>query len=296
MPNGLPSTDRARVRASVTAAADRYLAALRAQAYGLPLPGDAAAYVWGSNSNVVNNAVVLGTAFDLTRDAKYRDGAVQAVDYLFGRNALNISYVTGWGEHSAQNQHSRIFGHQLNPDLPHPPAGSLAGGPNAGIQDPYAAQLLAGCQPMFCYVDDINSYSTNEVAINWNSALAWLTSFLADQGDAGAVPAPTCAAGYQINGTWPDGFNTQVTVRNTGTSTINGWTARWAFTGDQSVASAWSAQVSQSGATVTAKDLSYNAKIAPGASVTFGLIGKAGALANPTPTLITLNGHACTRP
>ena len=41
-------------------------------------------------------------------------------------------------------------------------------------------QLLDGCAPMFCYVDDIDSYSTNEVAINWNSALAWIASFLAD--------------------------------------------------------------------------------------------------------------------
>jgi endoglucanase len=31
-------------------------------------------------------------------------------------------------------------------------------------------------------VDDIQSYSTNEVAVNWNSALTWIASFLADQG------------------------------------------------------------------------------------------------------------------
>ncbi|MDH6466206.1 endoglucanase [Micromonospora sp. A200] len=294
VPNGLPAAEKTRIRASVTEAADRYLAALRAQAYGLPLPADAGNYVWGSNSNVVNNAIVLATAFDLTRNATYRDGAVQATDYLLGRNALNMSYVTGWGEQHARNQHSRIFGHQLNPDLPKPPAGSLAGGPNAALQDPYAAQLLAGCKPMFCYVDDINSYATNEVAINWNSALAWLASFLADQGDAGAVPAQTCAATYQVHGTWPDGFNTQVTIRNTGTSAVNGWTVRYAFTGDQKVEQAWTAQVSQSGATVTARNLSYNGKVPPGGSVTFGLLGKAGTLANPTPNLITLNGAACT--
>ncbi|MFC4144939.1 glycoside hydrolase family 9 protein [Micromonospora mangrovi] len=294
VPNGLPAAEKTRIRASVTAAADRYLAALRAQAYGLPLPGDAASYVWGSNSNVVNNAVVLGTAFDLTRDAKYRDGAVQTADYLLGRNALNMSYVTGWGEQNSHHQHSRIFAHQLNPDLPNPPAGSLAGGPNAGLQDPYAANLLAGCKPQLCYVDDINSYSTNEVAINWNSALAWLASFLADQGDARAVPAATCAVTYTTHGSWPDGFTTQVTVRNTGTAAIDGWSLRWAFTGDQKVSSYWSAQVAQSGATVTAKNLSWNAKIAPGAEITFGLNGATAGGPNPNPTLITLNNTACT--
>ncbi|MFD2766093.1 glycoside hydrolase family 9 protein [Micromonospora eburnea] len=293
VPNALPAAERARIRASVTAAADRYLATLRGQAYGLPLPGDANSYVWGGNGNIINNAVVLATAFDLTRDAKYRDGAVQTADYLLGRNALNISYVTGWGEHAAQNQHSRLFGHQLDPNMPHPPAGSLAGGANAALQDPFVANLLAGCEPMFCYIDDINSYSTNEVAINWNSALAWLASFLADQRDAAAVPAPTCAVTYTTHGSWPDGFNTQVTVRNTGKTAVNGWNVRWAFTGDQHVNSYWSAQVSQSGATVTATNESWNAKIAPGAEVTFGLIGSTGKGPNPNPTLITLNGQAC---
>ncbi|MFG2057373.1 glycoside hydrolase family 9 protein [Micromonospora sp. NPDC048930] len=294
VPNALPAAEQARIRASVTAAADRYLSTLRGQAYGLPLPGEAGAYVWGSNSNLVNNAIVLATAFDLTRDAKYRDGAVQSADYLLGRNALNMSYVTGWGERHARNQHSRIFAHQLNPDLPNPPAGSLAGGPNAALQDPYAANLLAGCQPMFCYVDDINSYSTNEVAINWNSALAWLASFLADQRDAAAVPAPTCAVTYTTHGTWPDGFTTQVTMRNTGPATVDGWSLRWAFTGDQKVASWWSAKLSQSGATVTATNESWNAKIKPGETVTFGLVGATAGGPNPTPTLITLNGTPCT--
>lgn len=295
VPNGLPAADLARVRASVTAAADAHLAEVARQAYGLPMPGDAGSYFWGGNSNIINNAVVLATAFDLTRDAKYRDGAVQAMDYVLGRNALNISYVTGWGEHAAENQHSRIFGHQLDPDLPKPPAGSLAGGPNAALQDPFAAKLLAGCKPMFCYVDDINSYATNEVAINWNSALAWIASFLADQGDSAAVPAPTCSATYTNYGTWQGGtgFTAQVTIRNTGASTVDGWTARFAFTGDQQVREAWLAKATQAGATVTAKNESYNARIAPGGTVTFGFNAVTGGGANPAPGLITVNGAAC---
>ncbi|MGC4834352.1 glycoside hydrolase family 9 protein [Micromonospora vinacea] len=295
VPNGLPAADLARVRASVTAAADTYLAELRRQAYGLPMPGDANSYFWGGNSNVINNAVVLATAFDLTRNPVYRDGAVQAMDYVLGRNALNISYVTGWGEHAAQNQHSRIFGHQLDPNLPRPPAGSLAGGPNAALQDPFVAQLLAGCEPMFCYVDDINSYSTNEVAINWNSALAWISSFLADQGDAGAVPATTCTARYSNYGAWQGGtgFTGQLTIRNTGATAVNGWSVRFAFTGDQRVREAWLAKVTQSGATVTARNESYNAKIAPGGTVTFGFNATTGGGANPSPGLVTVNGAAC---
>ncbi|MER7460810.1 glycoside hydrolase family 9 protein [Micromonospora sp. NPDC126480] len=294
VPSGLPAAERARIRASVTEAADAYLAEIERQAYGLPMPGDAGSYFWGGNSNVINNAVVLATAFDLTRDPSYRNGAVQAMDYILGRNALNISYVTGWGEHAAENQHSRIFGHQLDPNLPKPPAGSLAGGPNAALQDPFAAQLLAGCKPMFCYVDDINSYATNEVAINWNSALTWIASFLADQGEAGAVPPATCAVTYTTHGSWPSGFTTQVTVRNTGTTAVDGWSLKFAFTGAQKVGHGWSAKLTQAGATVTATSERWNAKIKPGGSVTFGFNGTSDAGANPKPGLFTLNGSPCT--
>lgn len=298
VPSGLPTAEVTRIRASVTDAADRYLAEIARQAYGLPMPGEASSYFWGGNSNVINNAIVLATAFDLTGQAKYRDGAVQTMDYIFGRNALNISYVTGWGEHAAQNQHSRIFGYQLDPSMPKPPAGSLAGGPNADLQDPFVEQLLAGCAPMFCYVDDIASYSTNEVAINWNSALSWIASFLADQGDSAAVPAPSCSVTYTNYGSWQGGtgFTGQLTIRNTGSTTLNGWTATFAFTGDAKVREAWMADVKQSGATVTAKNESYNGKIAPGGTAMFGFNATTGTGANPAPNLITVNGAPAPSP
>jgi endoglucanase len=292
VPSGLPAADRQRVRASVLAAADDYLATLAAEAYGLPLPGARNNYFWGSSSNIINNIAVLATAYDLSGDVKYRDGALQGMDYIFGRNALNHSYVTGWGERSPQNQHSRIFAHQLDESLPNPPAGSIAGGANASLDDPYAANLLQGCAPQFCYVDHIDSYATNEVAVNWNSALSWIASFLADQGDATAPASGSCQVTYTIHGSWPGGFTTQVTIRNTGTAPIDGWTLRWAFVGAQRVTNSWSNVLSQDGATVTASNQSWNRRIVPGQSVTFGFNG-ASTLANPTPGLFTVNGAAC---
>ena len=274
------------------AAADDYLATLQAEAYGLPLPSVRNNYFWGSNSNIINNVAVLATAYDLSGDLRYRNGALQGMDYIFGRNALNHSYVTGWGERSPQNQHSRIFAHQLDENLPNPPAGSIAGGANAFLDDPFAANLLQGCAAQFCYVDHIDSYSTNEVAVNWNSALSWIASFLADQGDGG-VPAPgSCRVAYTIHGSWPGGFTTQVTITNTGSAPIDGWTLRWAFVGAQKVTHSWSNVLSQDGATVTATNQSWNRRINPGQSVTFGF-NAATSLANPMPGLFTVNGAAC---
>lgn len=175
-----PLQDRARTH--IIAAADKHLADLRGQGYPNPdRPSNK--YFWGSTSGTANKAMVMGLAYKLTMNTKYQDGAVEALDYLLGRNALNQSYVSGYGERASMNQHHRFWAHQLRATLPNPAPGSLAGGPNSDVSvlDPaklaVAERFLHGCAPAKCYVDDINSYMTNEVAINWNSALVWISAF-----------------------------------------------------------------------------------------------------------------------
>ncbi|MFF7945870.1 glycoside hydrolase family 9 protein [Streptomyces griseorubiginosus] len=180
VPSKLPGRDK--VRQSVVKGADRYLATLKAQPYGLPYAPEGNLYDWGSNHQILHNGIVIATAYDITGASKYRDGALQGIDYIFGRNALNMSYVTGYGEVNSHNQHARWYAHQLDPNMPNPPKGTLAGGPNSGIQDPYAQSKLQGCVGQFCYIDDIQSWATNEHTINWNSALTRMASFVADQG------------------------------------------------------------------------------------------------------------------
>ncbi|MFF5228704.1 glycoside hydrolase family 9 protein [Dactylosporangium sp. NPDC000521] len=176
--NKLP--DRERVKASVVAGADKHLATLTSQAYGQAYAPNGG-YDWASNSQMLNNLAVVGTAYDLTGEAKYRDGVLSGMDYIFGRNALNQSYVTGYGEKASKNQHSRWYANQLDPKLPNPPRGTLAGGPNSSLQDEVASAALKDCKPQLCYIDDIKSWSTNELTINWNSSLSWVASFAADQ-------------------------------------------------------------------------------------------------------------------
>ncbi|MFI0729157.1 glycoside hydrolase family 9 protein [Streptomyces sp. NPDC021225] len=188
----LPDADRNAARASVVAAADRYLQTAQGQAYGVPLADSE--FVWGSNSMVLDKLAVIATAFDLTGDQRYRDGVLEGLDYILGRNALNESYVTGYGRHNSHNQHSRLYSHELDPTLPEPPAGAIAGGANVNLEDPKASRVLIDRTvdppqrpaPQFCYLDDIQSWSTNEVAINWNAALSWVVSFAADDQSVGA--------------------------------------------------------------------------------------------------------------
>ncbi len=294
VPNSLPG--RSGVVDQVLAGASEIAAVSQAQAFGHALPSDK--YVWGSNSQILNNIVVLGAAYDLSGSAVYRDAALESMDYLLGRNALGRSYITGWGDVYSENQHSRWFSAQLNPELPHPPVGSVAGGPNqnSGEWDPTAAGLFPdGCAPQFCYVDDINSWSTNEITVNWNSALASAASVLADLDSGAALTPAVCEIEYKVNGTWPGGNNTQVWIKNTGKTPINGWSLTWAYSADDKVTSnAWSAAWSQAGATVTASSLSWNASIQKGKRVTIGFIGNPGVLKDAVPTQFWLNGQPCT--
>jgi cellulase/cellobiase CelA1 len=101
-----------------------------------------------------------------------------------------------------------------------------------------------------------------------------------------------CRVAYTAN-SWNNGFTGTVTVTNTGSGTINGWTLGFSFPSGQQITNAWNATVSQSGSSVTARNASYNGTLAPGASTSFGFQGTHSGT-NQSPTGWTLNGSACT--
>lgn len=181
VPNGLPADDMVRLRHSVIEAARRVADLQEDRAFGqIYAPADGK-YGWGSNHLTAQLGIIVARAYDYTGDQRFRAAALEGADYLLGRNALALSYITGHGSAYSQNQHSSWFAHQLDPSLPRPPNGALAGGPNAWLHDAIAAERLAGCAPQLCYIDDIESWSTNEITINWNAALTQFAAFLAEQ-------------------------------------------------------------------------------------------------------------------
>jgi len=177
VPNSLAESEIAAIRKSITAAADVYLKAAREQGYAVPFSHHTG-YPWGSNSFVLNNGMILALAYDFTKNVAYLHGAADALHYILGRNAMDQSYVSGYGANSLQNPHHRFWARQKSADFPPPFPGALSGGPNSALQDPVAAAKLKGCAPQKCFIDDVESYATNEVAINWNAPLAWLAAFL----------------------------------------------------------------------------------------------------------------------
>ncbi|MFC4071995.1 non-reducing end alpha-L-arabinofuranosidase family hydrolase, partial [Actinoplanes subglobosus] len=107
-----------------------------------------------------------------------------------------------------------------------------------------------------------------------------------------AAAAAGCSVDYAVSSQWQGGFGAAVTVTNLG-DPINGWTLTWSYSAGQQVTQAWNTTLTQAGAAVTARNVSYNAAIATNGSVSFGFNGSWTG-GNPAPAGFALNGVACT--
>ena len=78
------------------------------------------------------------------------------------------------------------------------------------------------------------------------------------------VYALTCSANAD---TWNNGYVVNVTVTNDGNSAINSWQLALNFNQSPGVTNSWNAEISTSGNTVTATNVSWNGNLAVGQSV-----------------------------
>ncbi|MGI4885319.1 MAG: glycoside hydrolase family 9 protein [Janthinobacterium lividum] len=176
--------DLPQVKSRLLALADRLAQGSAARAYQTVM-GAAADYTWGSNANAANQGIALVQAYRLSGDRRYLCGALTNLDYLLGRNATGYCYVTGIGARPPEHPHHRP---SEADGVRAPVPGLLVGGPNPGRQD--------GCHypsalPALAYDDEVCSYASNEIAINWQAPLVYLAGALeALQAPAGWSPAP----------------------------------------------------------------------------------------------------------
>ena len=224
-PDKLSDEDNKTIKDSIVKAADMYIEQEDKSGMGIPYYGstftdeiniglddngkpiEVSGYEWGSNSFVANNAIVMAYAYDATKVPKYLSGATTAMDYIFGRNGNDFSYVSGYGDvesgSTLQWPHHRLWANGVDPSFPKAPAGVMSGGPGAGMQDPYVGGLgfkRGTLASQKCYVDSAEAWSVNEITINWNAPLAWITSYLEDVApgvvdDGSDTPSSTTAGG-----------------------------------------------------------------------------------------------------
>lgn len=102
----------------------------------------------------------------------------------------------------------------------------------------------------------------------------------------------SCRVANDLNA-WNTGLTSNLTITNTGSVGINGWSLVFTLPSGQNITSGWNATYSPTSGQVTARNMSYNASIPPGASTTIGFqathTGNTGR-----PTSYALNGVTCT--
>ena len=150
-------------------AADRLSEGVADRSYRTVMGKSARDFVWGSNSVAANQGILLIYTYKLTGNRKYLDYALGNLDYIMGKNATGFSYVTGIGDKTPMHPHHR----QSEADgIADPIPGLLAGGPNPGKQD--KCTTYTSSIPDEAFTDDVCSYASNEIAINWNAPAAYL--------------------------------------------------------------------------------------------------------------------------
>ena len=155
----------AQIKNGIIEQAEKYMATSNASAFKYCTKF----VMWGSNGAICDLAHVLLMAYDLTGRKEFFETAKAQADYILGCNPVNYCYVTCAGSKSPVMPHHRPSGARKKV---YP--GMLAGGPCAGLHDAYAKEHLTGLPPLKCYADACPSYSTNEVAIYWNSSFVYL--------------------------------------------------------------------------------------------------------------------------
>lgn len=168
-----PGIEPALVERRIEGLAAQLAAVWRSSGYRVPMT--AKNFVWGSNAVILNQGMMLLQAYRIKPNPEYLQAAQSTLDYVLGRNATGYSFVTGFGARPFMHPHHRP---SMADGIADPVPGWLAGGPNPGQQDakecpPYPSKL-----PALSYIDHDCSYAANEVAINWNAPLVYVTAAL----------------------------------------------------------------------------------------------------------------------
>jgi endoglucanase len=164
-----------RARKEISQAAAGILERLETSPYRVSLSG----FIWGSNGVVCNEALTLAVAYSWNPDERLMRAVSETADYIYGRNPVNTSFVTGSAWSSPKNPHHRISkGDDIEPPIP----GLLAGGINADRQDALSKNPRGvdypDPEPGKSYYDHLKAYASNEIAINWNAPLVFVLAVL----------------------------------------------------------------------------------------------------------------------
>ncbi len=247
------------------------------------------------------------------------------VEYLDLVTSFNASQLTGWGQRAingtngirATSREASVYGGGGDPSDTTPP--STPGTPAASNVTASSATLTWAAA-----TDAVGVTGYDVVRVNGSTETAAGSSTTTSTTITGLTAATTysfavyardaagnrstrsntvtvttqtgggggCSVAYDITGQWQGGFQGDVTVRNTTTTSVNGWTLQWSFANGQVISQLWHGVLTQSGAQVQVRNQTWNPVIAAGGSLSVGFTASHNGT-NTEPTAFTLNGVAC---
>ena len=101
-------------------------------------------------------------------------------------------------------------------------------------------------------------------------------------------PATLAACVYDIDSEWANGFTASITIKNDTGAPINNWNVNWQYASNR-MTSGWNANFSGANP-YSATNMNWNASVAAGQSVSFGVQGEKNGAAAERPII---NGAAC---
>ena len=107
-----------------------------------------------------------------------------------------------------------------------------------------------------------------------------------DPGNPPTEPPPgMCTATRRTTGTWNGGYQSEVTVTNSGDVPMLGWMVDWTLPAGQAVDSVWNGNATYNGQAVMVHNANWNGSLDPGKSATFGYVvrGSGGETATTLP-------------
>lgn len=162
------------IRKRLTDNADRLCIAINQSGYRTACSAGSG-YTYGSNFAVLNDCMDFITAYLISGEQKYLECATDLFSYIFGKNPMDICYITGNSEGFCENPyHSLSVSFENSGTL----GGMIVGGPNSARTDEYTRwHIEKGAAPAVCYVDNEYSFSTNEAAVHFSAPVIFISAF-----------------------------------------------------------------------------------------------------------------------
>ena len=177
--NDLPESDVMWIETNIVNFADQIKQAIDTEGYpsNLNFGSEFAQYPWGSNSFIMNRMIALAYAYEVSGDVSYQKYILRSMDYIMGTNAMDISYVTGYGEKAETDTHDR-WAWTIGQDA-FWPKGWLSGGPNNELINDYETPGgVAAAKSYAAPGTAPHAWGSKENTVNWNAPLAWMAWYI----------------------------------------------------------------------------------------------------------------------